>query len=76
MRPKPCPVAVKASREDSRVVENYKIVRTKKVGELPEKSVFDLSGCRGEVKKTRGRSVGKGLLRNQLLGQIVVEIGN
>ena len=69
-------MAVKASRENSRVIEDNQIVRAKQVGELAEKPVFDPSGRRVEMKKARSRPVWKGLLRNQFWREIVMEIGD
>jgi hypothetical protein len=68
--------AIEAGRENTSVVEDDEIVRAKKLRKVAELAVFKPSGRSRQVKKPGGRTVWKGLLRDQFIGKIVIEIGD
>jgi hypothetical protein len=66
--------AVQARWKDAGVVEYNEVVGPQEVRKVAEKAVVAASGGAIEMQQARGRTIGKRLLSDQLLGQMIVEV--
>lgn len=73
-----CPLAaaIKARRNDARVVEDEEIASPQQVREIPELAVRKDAVAGLDVQHPRLVAGGQRLLCNQLLRKVIVEIGN
>lgn len=58
------------------IVEDQEVGGVEEIGELAELAVLKVSADRGEVEEAGGGAVGEGFLRDEFLGEMVVEAGD
>ena len=63
-----------ARRHDARLVRHEHVTRTQVVGDVAEHAVLERAGCAIHDEQAAAVAVGRGLLRDELGGQIVVEV--
>jgi hypothetical protein len=68
--------SVEPRGKHSGIVEDDEIGGVEKIREFAELEVFDGSSGSGKTKHSRGRAIGKGLLRDQFRRKFELKIGD
>jgi hypothetical protein len=67
-------VAEQSPGNDAGVVEDEQVTGAQQPGQVAEGTVADRCRCPHQMHHARGSPVGQGLLRNEFLGQLVIEV--
>src|SRR5208283_1386601 len=68
--------SVEAGRKDARIVEDDEIGGAQQAGEVAKVRVAEAGGGAVDVQQARGGAVGERGAGDQLVGQVVVEVGD
>jgi len=68
--------AVEARRDHAGIVEHQAVVGLEVQGKVAEHAVFPLSGGAIDDQHPRPGAVGKRFLGDEIVGEVVIEIGN
>jgi hypothetical protein len=72
----PLPVSQKASRQDPRVVEHEQIAGIEEVWQIAELAMIKRSVTSANDQQPRPVALGSRLLRDQVVGEVVIEKGH
>src|SRR5262249_49883297 len=73
LRPRAAPPPVQSRRENPGIVEHHQVIGTKQLWKIAKTKILNLARAALEMKHSRARTIGKGVLRNPFFGKLVIE---